>query len=276
MTGAVLSSFPKRTMRVRKTGVVHPFVPLFAAVLCCAVAWALAAYQLPEILETWKISREIVEVPDARLSGATCSTRKFVMISCKANVSYKADGRPFSKNISFSYVDLETPPGFVGVVRSSSDPSLATLDVAVDKIWHQIGAFAFAAGVLNLLAAAGLVRMVRAMWARRAVRMLGGSTLRPIVVEVKEISDEGYFSSVVKYQRQDQKPQMLKTQMGRKERPFYLSPSSSCALALAVTDEREKTVLLLDEKLKRLDFSKAERNALYEARTQLHKAQAAA
>jgi hypothetical protein len=54
--------------------------------------------------------------------------------------------------------------------------------------------------------------------------------------------------------------------MGRNGLPFYVTMLPGCSTALAVTDDQGEAVLLLDEKLTRLDFSTTEREALYRAR----------
>lgn len=273
MSERVFSAFPQRNVRIRKTGVIHPvFFLLVAAMFMTALA-ASAKYMIPDIAEAWKISQDMVEVQNASVSDGKCTTRKFIMTSCQAKLAYSADGRRFQKSISFSYVDLVAAPRSVAVVRSASDPSLATIDTAIDKIWHQIGMLAFILGVLGWIVAISVRRALQSWSARRDIFSLDGKRLDPIAVEITDVTQKGMLGTEVSY-RLPGRMDVFQTLIGRKAHPFYLENADGRLVALAVTDERFKAVLLLDQKLKRLNLKKAERIALYEAQTHQEKAAA--
>jgi hypothetical protein len=115
---------------------------------------------------------------------------------------------------------------------------------------------------------------VRFFRQRRKLFELNGRTLRTVPVEVDDVKKGGAFTTVVKYRVPGGTAKSAETTMGRDALPFYLSTSPDCTTAFGVTDDRGGAVLLLDERLTRLDFSDAERAALYGARDQLGKAAA--
>lgn len=261
-------------MRVCKTGVTHPVFPLLGVLVFLGIAAAYFLSHLPTIEEVWQIAQDPVEAREARIANGTCKTHRVFFVTCEAKVSYAVDGRKYEKRISFAYLDIDSAPRSAAVIYSASDPALVTLDVAIEKIWHEVGTLALFEAVFVGLAAACLRQGMRNGRERRALLSLSGKRLSPVTVDVTEVSANGAFRTLVKYHAPGQ--ELAKTSMGRKALPFYRDTSSHSTMAVAVTDERGETILLLDEKLERLDFSKAERSALYEARTRRAPPQAAA
>jgi len=274
MSHPVLRVFPKRIMHIRKTGVTHPALSLVGVAFFLACAAALLAYMLPDVQAVWRIANEPVEAADAQIASGRCKPHRTFFITCEAKVSYAVNGRSYTKEISFSYLDIDSAPRSASVVYAASDPALATLDVAVDKIWHSIGALAGFQALLVGLGVACFVQMVRNSRARRTILALNGKCLTPVGVTVTEVKENGAFMTQITYHAPGQS--LATTSMGRKALPFYLDMSPDNTMAVALTDSRGQTVLLLDEKLERVDFTEAERKALYAARAQLAQPQAAA
>ncbi len=274
MSYPVLRALPIRTMHVRKPGVMHPAFSLLGALFFLTLAAAFLSYHLTDVQEVWQIAKDPVEAPDAQIANGLCKTHRAIYITCEAKVSYSVSGRTYERKVSFAYLDIDSAPKSVSVVYSASDPALATLDVAVDKIWHEVGALAAFEALLAGLGIACLVQMVRNSRVRRAILSLSGKRLNPVIVNVAEVKENGAFRTLIKYHVPGKS--LATTSMGRKALPFYLDLSPDNTMAVALTDSRGETVLLLDEKLERLDFTKAERTALYTARTQQAQSQAAA
>jgi len=255
-------------MRVRATGQTHPALWGMVALLMLVGAVVAIALVTPHILRDWRISRDPVEVANATIHGE-CRTSRIVLKTCKARIAYLVDGRRFAHAVEFDYIDIDPSPDTAGVVRSASDPSLATLDVAVRKLWHQI---IYEGALLGLLASgfvASFVKLIRSARLRRAFKALDGTMLRPVPVEVTAVNRGGYLFSTVTYLYRRDPPRTLSTSMGRKPEPFYLTDDPADSTALAVTDAKGEIALLLDEALTRLDFTEAERAALRAARAGL-------
>lgn len=258
----IAAAFPKRSMRIKSTGQPYPALWAIIALLLIAAAGGASFTMGPNIQRDWRISQDAVVAEDGTISGGECKSRRFIFRTCKGRIAYTVNGRRYSKTIDFEYVDIDSSPGVAEVVRSASDPSLATLDVAIEKLWHQVALLALLLVVATAFFIGTVKKMVRASRQRRAVMAFNGKVLRPIPVTITDVTKNGYWSSTVTYVQDGQPSRTFTTGMGRNPEPFYLNDDPDDTSALAVTDEKGETTLLLDKGLTRLDFTDSERAAI--------------
>jgi len=259
---AIAAAFPRRSMHVKSTGQAYPAVWSMAALLLIAFAIFVVFRHGPDILRDWRVSQDAVEVTDSALRDGRCVSKHIYFRSCSGQIAYMANNRRFSEVIDFEYLDVEPPPSLGRVMRSASDPSLATIDVAIDKLWHQVALLLFLLGGAGAFFIHAVVRIRRSSRLHRIFKGFDGKLLRPVPVRVIRVKRSRYLSSTVTYVLDGRPPRIFTTEMGQRPEPFYLNGHPKNRIALAVTDEKGEAALLLDRALTQLDFTDAERTAI--------------
>jgi hypothetical protein len=211
--------------------------------LCLVAIYLLTGGGLGRIMTDLAIAQAPVTVVPTRPPVGECRTI-YVVSGCWMSVAYEVDGVPYARDLThvwFGRIVGEVPMEFV---RSADDPSLVTTRHALARQGLELIAF----GLVATLAVVLLVRIPLVISASlqraRQVRMLGGRLLRlrPAVLlnERRRASRlVGEFPLVVR----DQGTQWI----------FLIEP---------VEHRGGEPRVYLDEALRRLDLSRAERRLL--------------
>ena len=255
----VLSAFPRRPIRILRTGVQSVFGLIFLALVSLAMGGGFAAWMVPDIVKDVQIRANPVAVPQAGIREGRCKT-KLVLVTCEAKLAYSVGPNRYATAVDFFFVDVHFGDYSAGVVRSQSKPELATLDIGLDKIWNRIATL-LALVALFLFGFVALVKQaVRAARLKRIARTT--DQLTPVAVTVTQISKSWFNKSVACMYEEAGRKRKFSERMGKKEDPFFLGGQ----MALAVLPAGSPTPILVDETLTRLDLSDAERRTLHAAR----------
>lgn len=265
MSQAVLAAFPTRPMRVKRHGMMHPFVMFIATLVGLGIIAMVIISATPGILRDWEIAKDPVIARQASVSNGKCTTRQAVFTDCKVTVNYSIAGNRTRTQLEFAFFDIHSGDYTVQVITSASKPELVTVDLALDKLWNRIITATFLSLIGAGLTLAGLWGMAKQMNVRRAFRAFNDKSLRAVPVEIISLSKNyGMHTAVYRFDARGKKHK-LSTGL-RKQVPFYLNAEAGDTTALGVTDQYGDYVLLLDEALERLDFTDAERAVLHNAR----------
>ncbi|RNF82615.1 hypothetical protein [Montanilutibacter psychrotolerans] len=265
---ALAAAFPTRTLSLRNTGaggIGGLLLSLVFTAATIAVAWAGISSLAPDFV----IRANAVPV-DARIDGS-CSTRKLIFTDCDVTMDYEVDGVAYSVERSFFFIG--TGGNYeASVVRSGKDPSQATLDLALDKLWNRVGLALFFLAFCALLGVGTLLDWRRGAKARSRYRGRDRRRLTPVIVRitrVQVIKRKGHRYDYAVHHRGKARRRWLV--LGNEEgHAFFLGHPSNDDRALAVYAQgAEDLPILLDEGLTRLDLSNDERAALFAARESL-------
>lgn len=261
---SVLDAFPKRPLRVLKSPVASPWLNIVGVMVCLGFAVGFAWFSTTELMRDWKISAAPMAVRDADVTNGRCRTH-YVVVDCSATVSYRVAGVPYRSEPSFLFVSLDSYDR-ASVVRSASNPELATLDIALDQLWNRIiTLICFVA----LFAGVSIYIITLIPEARRATRLKQQKVgVIPMVVEIT--AGKSSYGQTTYYFSYDDGGQKRKTQnLMRKDEPFIVARKGQQALALAVLAGHGVRPILLNERLTTIDLTDDERNALWAARNAL-------
>jgi hypothetical protein len=199
-------------------------------------------------------------VVTASTVDGTCETKRFVFTSCSAVLTYDVGGT--SHEVQRDYLWVGTAQDYaVDVVVAADQPELATVSVALDRIWNRIFSVLALFALLLGLGVAALRQWRVARAARRRYHSGTAQQLFPVGVQLLDVRDvrlrgRTYKFSAASDGKRPKREQLLTKTEGE---PFRLGPNR----ALAVHAEGgEAHPVLLDAGLTRLDLSDEERAAL--------------
>lgn len=257
----IQSAFPRRTIRILRTGVPSVLGLVFLALVVLAMGVGAAAWTVPGIVRDVQIHGDPVDAPQGRISSGKCSAR-LVLVSCDATLTYIADGRRYTSSVSILFLDIHFGDYTAAVVRSASRPELATLDIGLDALWNRIGT---ALAIVGFCLAGAVMLPLRAVQAARLKRMAGTpGPLTPVAVTVKQVTKNWRGRNLACSYEADGRRQRFQERFRKAEQPFFLDNRT----VLGVLPANGTTPLLVDEALTRLELSDAERYAIHAARHQ--------
>lgn len=251
------AAFPKRPLKLRKTGVLPGIFSYLGGLLLLVIAGIIAVWQVPSILDDWTIAQNPVVVDDSVISDGNCTVRRFVFVECEADVTYTVKSKTFERKIDLLFVDVGTHDYEVDVVRSGDIPQLVTLSLGIEKLWNRIGVVG---GLIALLAVGGIALFLAGGRSDRT-RRLGRQALpvTPVPVTITNATKVwGGKKFVYSAPRPGKKRGIAGTaRLGKKQEPFWLAPETG--VALAVIQQGGTMPVLLDAELTLLDLTPAER-----------------
>jgi len=258
MLEKIAAVFPRRPLRIKKHGIQSPLLLLLGLIFFGALtAWTLMM-NTPGIIKDMQIAQDMVERPELRVRNGTCKTWKLGLTRCEVTIRHSIAGKVQDEELELSFFDFGGGNYSVSVVGSRSQPDLVTLDLGIEELWNRIFTAAIIVLLLGILTMFSIYGLVSSTAIRRKIGGLNHKTLHPVPVEIVKEN-----SGVVVY-RYDVggKKRKVNSRFG-KNSPFYLSADGETGLG--VTDEYGDCVVLLDEDLKRIDFTDAEREAIWNA-----------
>lgn len=250
-------AFPSRNIRVLRAGTLPRVFYHLAVALVVVGTLCLFLYQFPGIARDWKINSDPVVVTDATVLDTRCKVRALAIQTCRALLDYRVDGHRYQTSLEFSFASFERDAWPVDVFRSASHPELATLGLALDRIWNRIAVLVFFVGALLLLT----MHLVSLSRFAAAVKRMQGTEVRLFTVKVRlGVTKKawGWTSIPFSYRVKGRNRYFVSLFHGR-ESPFRLDDEH----ALAVVSAEGAAPILLDAELARLELSSAEREALY-------------
>jgi hypothetical protein len=253
-------TLPDRPLKLSRHARPGYFWALMGALLLVVIGLFILVWQVPGIQHDWTISRNPVLVQDGRIEDAKCTTRKAIFTDCEAHLSYVVDGTPYETDVALMFVDFHTGDYTVDIVRSGDDPSLATMDIGIDKLWNRI---IMAALLILLMVGGGFALFLQGARNMRASGLLARpAAFEAIPVAIASVAAAGKRTQVTISNPAAAKPKASFMSSFRKdEEPLIMQNDAGEAYGIAVKVAGTPVPVLLDRGLLRLDLTAAERTA---------------
>jgi hypothetical protein len=250
----VLLAFPNRAVVVNYAGSLNnPWLLGGLAILFATIVVFLLYWKVPNLVSDAKMSWGGKAIPEenADVSGS-CKTMKFIFIDCDAKITYRPDPQAEAVTTieqSFLFVGF-SHSNSVGVLRSTSDPSLVTTTLATDHLVNRM--LTLLALVAIICALAGTSAYEARNTFRR--RKLEGkpALLRPVLAAIVQADEKRNvtFEALI-----DGVSVRSVNRMRASDTPLYAATGH----ALAVWVESIRHLILLDEQLSVIELNDDER-----------------
>lgn len=250
---------PSRALALARGVLSIPRIHFLTAPIMLFVAVFLIVMQGPGILQDYKISRNPLTI-EGDIDGE-CTTRKAVVTSCEATLTYDYDGQRYEKNIDVMFVDMHSGDYETDLVISADQPELATMSLALDKLWSRIFIFAaFTVAFIGLFLAP-IFQAVRVLRTRR--QLARPALLTPVPVAITAVEDKRKRLSITYADTLSERKtgRTAHTRFEPGEEPLIVGKTGDNAVALAVWHGDAALPVLLDSRLMRIGMTDKERAA---------------
>ena len=253
---AIVSSFPKRALQVKPIKSDSVFGAVIATLVWLIAVVAVISLATPVFIRDYKIGASM-EYVDADIDGE-CSSRLFVFTGCNVKITY--DGEKIGRNLFF--IDSFEDSYEVGAVVASDDPSLVTIDLAIDKFWNRAVLILALTGLLSWLVFVGIVGIFKRKKLIAYFARMSGSSLTPVLVPVKVSMNKKTL--IAQYFVDIDGKNVIGVVSGKKGKGAIFIPveEADSIYALGVISADCQSPVLLDIDFKRLDLTDAERGLL--------------
>lgn len=250
-------TLPSRALALARGVLSIPRIHFLTAPIMLFVAVFLVVMQGPGILQDYKISQNPLTI-DGDIDGE-CQTRKAVVTSCEATLTYDYDGGRYEKNIDVMFVDMHSGDYETDLVISADQPELATISLALDKLWSRIFIFAAFTVAFTGLFLAPIFQAIRVLRARG--QFARPARLTPVPVEITAMENKGRRLSATYADTLSERKtgRTAHTRFARGEEPLIVGRTGGNAVALAVWHGDAALPVLLDSRLMRIDMTAKER-----------------
>lgn len=262
----IIANFPKRPLRILKTGTRNLLV-LCLFLVCCAFTFGLS-YGYPSLKNKYEIWKAPVEAQNVQYKNRQCRGNANKNVSCSADVTYSdAKGRVYKKTIRANTTNYTPDVRYQDftVVYAAGNPDNAVFKMALQGFSYGSVLIAIFFLVMAFGSVALFLELIRNILSNRAIKNKD-VLLHPLVVEVKryfpDISGRPCFFFLSNHGKKKE----CVTRFGRDEEPFFVVEAGKKTFALAVQAHHMKKPVLLDEALLRISLSDAEKQSLYHAR----------
>lgn len=261
----ISAAFPKRPIRVVRHGISSLATYLIYTLLSVVPLVGCAIWLGPGLVRDVVISTNPVEVPDALVENAKCSTDRGFFTDCSADLTYEVKGKQITTSVSYLFLGA-VQDDEVTVERSAAHPTLATLNLGLDKLWDRIVVAVIIAAIFLI---GSIIMIFATLRASRLRRKLDDPVeLVPLPVELtsSRVRLVNYFGTMVgfRYSPDGKRKHNATHSFGRDESPLVMN-LSGVSMALAAMPKGGGQPLLLDADLKRIDITETERQAILAA-----------
>lgn len=247
---------PSRTLKLSSAGDGGLFTQLIMGLAGTlgAVALSYAVFTMTQgILKDRKMIDNYTIVETASVSGE-CSAKKFIS-SCDVEITN--NGQTIER--SFSFVDFSKDDHNVEIISQKDDPSNINVDLALNKMTNRI-LTVVGMLVIALIALFWGISVFRAIPKKQRLKnLMNESANQPwefVAIPAIVDTDEVTYSTEV-----DGQPMELALNFqGRK--PIILEDSGEKVQVLGIKAKTQNTTVILDNKLKNIDFTKEEKKSL--------------
>lgn len=250
-----LPAFPQRPIRIARTGVAPALFHYVVAAFLFACAGFLLAWQGPGLLRDWRIAADPVTVVNADIGAVRC-TESGILTDCAVDFSFHASGQTHEGAIHLLFADLAQTE--IAVVHLRNDPTLSSVDAALDALPHRAGMLMLVVGIPVAVGAMLLLLAARTGALRRAARAERAQT--PVTVHIEKVRRGlgGYLVDYA-YVPAEGIRRRITSRFTSDTIPFFLGEGAQSNLALATLPQGSVYPVILDEQLTRLDITEDER-----------------
>lgn len=229
----------------------------FVAVLCLAVAAGLGAFLalaiLPDLRDDYAVRDSVKTLRRGDIVSGRCTT-KIVVTHCGVTLVDR-DARQ-TRSVNYLFVDMHAGDYSTEVVADPARPALLTTDLGLEKLPNRAIVAAALALIVLAIIIGGLLQLRRVLRARRLVQE-NFSARRMVAVPAKL-----RHATAGNWTVQDDQGREFRWPITGKASPFLLAPGDR-VLAVGPAEPGATPMLFpLDEKLRWIDLTEAERVAL--------------
>jgi hypothetical protein len=253
-------TLPQRPLKLSRRARPAYVWALIGALFLIALGLFLLIWQVPGIQHDWTISRNPVLVQDGNIEDAECTTRKGIFTDCEAHLSYVVNGTQYETDVALMFFDFNTDGYAVDIVRSGDDPSLATMDIGIEKLWNRV---ILALIMMLVTLGAGFALFWQGAQNMRASGLLARpGLLVPIRVAITSVDTAGSRTHVSVTNPAGARPKKKFASSFRKgEEPLIIQTGTGEVYGIALQHPDTDVPVLLDRGLMRLDLTETERAA---------------
>jgi hypothetical protein len=252
---------PGRPLSLAPDVISTPRAYYWATPIILAFAVFLTVWEAPGVIRDFQISQNPLELADGDVQNGRCTTRRAIFTDCEARLVYSYNGRNYDSSVEVMFVDFHVGDYETGLVISADHPELATMSLALDKLWNRIVTLVLFVGILGCMSLAMVFFALRIWLVRRQLR-------RPAVLGVVPVEitafDRNRRRLAITYNDKlaaDKTGRSVYTQMAADAEPLIVGEANGKAVGLAVRHGSTALPVLLDSRLQRIEFSEDERAA---------------
>ncbi|MWP47026.1 hypothetical protein [Gilliamella sp. Pas-s27] len=258
----VFPTRPLKVMKLKQEGLFHQLRRLLVAIFCFAFVLFMAIRNYPGLIDDYKISQNPVVV-DYDVEG-TCHARRMVD-NCSVKITTNT-GQIIKRD--YTFIGGHKGNYQVVTVASADDPSLVTLNLAIDNMRT---VFVATTGLILLLLLAtwmSLACFFRTHKMIKVIKEINGQKLTPVIVPVKLFSYGKIITALYRASNAQGINAKYAANFSKDSNggPIIIGDRirNKCN-ALAVVGESNSVPILLDQEFTRCDFTYNEMQALKEA-----------
>lgn len=221
----------------------------------------MLVWEGPGVVRDFQISQNPLVLEEGDVRNGRCKTRKALFTDCEARLVYSYNGRNYSTDVEVMFVDFHVGDYETGLVISADHPELATMTLALDKLWNRIITLTVFVALLGGMSLAMIFLGFR-IW--RVKGQLGQpAPLTAVPVEITAFDRKRNILSITYNDKiaDDKTGRSAYTRMRSGEEPLVIGEANGKAVGLAVRHGDTALPVLLDDRLRRVDLTDDERAA---------------
>ncbi len=253
----VLAAFPRRPLRLTppRLGLRAWALALFCTLLFGGGLFLMVKEVVPGLQQDLAIRDSAEPIAGGRVVNGRCTTRMAVYTSCDVTLAYAPKGAELHRqDMHYVFVDAHFGDYEAAVMADPAEPEKLTTDLGLERMTNRL---VTAAGVVLI----GLALIIGSIWGAMrtggaygaVARGLSGRPLEPVLVDIQPGKGQSWLL------HHDGKT--IQWPVPKKAVPFLVGEGR----ALAVTTPGGP-IFPLDEKLRWIDLTEPERQALAAAR----------
>ena len=250
---------PNRPLSLSPDVISTPRAYYWATPIILALAVFLAVWETPGVIRDIQIAQNPVWLEAGDVQNGRCTTRRAIFTDCEARLVYSYNGQNYDTEVEVMFVDFHVGDYETGLVISGDHPELATMTLALDKLWNRIITLTLFVLILGGMSIGMLFLAFRSWNVRRQLRH--PATLAPVPVEITAFDRKRNILSITYNDRiaDDKTGRSAYTRMTNGAEPLIIGQAKGKAIGLAVRHGRTALPVLLDNRLERIDLTEAER-----------------
>lgn len=252
-------ALPDRPLGLARDVISTPRAYFWSTPIILALTIFMLVWEGPGVVRDFQISQNPLVLEDGDVRNGQCKTRKAIFTDCKAQLVYRYEGRSYSTDVEVMFVDLHVGDYETGLVISADHPELATMTLALDKLWNRIITLTVFVLLLGGSSLAMVFLALRIQRVRRQLRL--PARLTPVPVEITAFDRKRNILSITYNDKiaDDRTGRSAYTRMPSREEPFVIGEANGKAVGLAVRHGDTALPVLLDDRLRRIDLTDTER-----------------
>ncbi|CAO3413119.1 hypothetical protein [Azospirillum endophyticum] len=252
-------ALPNRPLGLARDVISTPRTYFWSTPIILALTIFMLIWEGPGVVRDFQISQNPLVLENGDVRNGQCKTRKAIFTDCEAQLVYSYKGRSYSTDVEVMFVDFHVGDYETGLVISADHPELATMTLALDKLWNRI--ITLMVFVL-LLGGSSLAMVFLALRIQRVRRQLRHpARLTAVPVEITAFDRKRNILSITYNDKiaDDKTGRSAYTRMTSGEEPLVIGEANGKAVGLAVRHGDTALPVLLDDRLQRIDLTDEER-----------------